>query len=358
MRPPQEELILLNADQRQLVQALERYLTAETGTATEVTGLELMTGGNAREMWAFDATVRGEPRHLLLRKDPPGGGPHAIRFQLEREAEFKAMQVARATGIPVAEVFWLIDDATVFGEAGFIMERLEGETIPRRFLREPKFEGARQKAAYQLGQILGRLQAMDYAGLNLKETQAGEHPAVQQLDEYAGFLDELDDPRPAFELGLRWLRDHVPASWRPGLVHGDFRNGNLMFDESGVRAVLDWELVHPGDPMEDIGWLCVRSWRYGNADKPVGGFGNREDLFAGYATTAGFEPDNAAVKYWELLGTLKWGILSSSNKTKREQRIGVASGVMAAPGRALESLAQSRRAAEMEFDVLQLLREM
>ena len=163
-------------------------------------------------------------------------------------------------------------------KAGFIMERLEGETIPRRFLREPRFERARGKAAYQLGEILGRLQAMDYSGLELKETPAGEHPALQQLDEYAGFLDELDDPRPAFELGLRWLRDHVPASWRPGLVHGDFRNGNLMFDESGVLAVLDWELVHPGDPMEDVGWLCVRSWRYGNADKPVGGFGSRDGL--------------------------------------------------------------------------------
>lgn len=91
-------------------------------------------------------------------------------------------------------------------------------------------------------------------------------------------------------------------------MHGDFRNGNLIIGAEGVRAVLDWELAHLGDPMEDLGWVCVNSWRFGEIDKPVGGFGSREELFAGYEA-AGRKVDPARVKFWEVMGTLRWGIM-------------------------------------------------
>ena len=92
-----------------------------------------------------------------------------------------------------------------------------------------------------------------------------------------------DWPRPVFELALRWLRERDPGPPpEVTLVHGDFRHGNFIIGPDGVRAVLDWELAHLGDPMEDLGWICVNSWRFGAIDHPVGGFGPREELFAGY----------------------------------------------------------------------------
>ncbi len=99
--------------------------------------------------------------------------------------------------------------------------------------------------------------------------------AAAQLDQYRTLLDTFGEPHPAFELGLRWLADRVPdAPPEPELVHGDYRNGNFIVGPEGIRAVLDWELAHLGDCIEDLGWLCVKSWRFGVPDKLVGGFGD------------------------------------------------------------------------------------
>ena len=133
--------------------------------------------------------------------------------------------------------------------------------------------------------------------------------AAKEIAELERDYRSFDWPRPVFELALRWLRDHDPGpSEEVTLVHGDFRHGNLIIGPDGVRAVLDWELAHIGDPMEDLGWICVNSWRFGEIDKPVGGFGSREELFAGYEA-AGRRVDPERVMFWEVMGTLRWGVM-------------------------------------------------
>lgn len=159
--------------------------------------------------------------------------------------------------------------------------------------------------------------------------------------DYRGF----DWPRPVFELALRWLRDHDPGSSREvTLVHGDFRHGNLIIGPDGVRAVLDWELAHTGDPMEDLGWVCVNSWRFGEIDKPVGGFGTREELFAGYES-AGGRVDPIRVKFWEVMGTLRWGVMCC----------GMMQRFRLTPEHSIERAMIGRRASETEVDLLRLL---
>jgi aminoglycoside phosphotransferase (APT) family kinase protein len=148
-----------------------------------------------------------------------------------------------------------------------------------------------------------------------------------------------------FELALRWLKAHAPAgdiALAP--VHGDFRNGNLMVDERGLVAVLDWELAHLGDPMEDLGWLCVNSWRYGRIELPVGGFGTRAPLFDAYAAAGGVV-DAQRVHYWEVFGTLKWGVICQS----------MAHAYFTGAERNVERIAIGRRASEAEIDLLALL---
>jgi hypothetical protein len=133
-------------------------------------------------------------------------------------------------------------------------------------------------------------------------------PDLDPLDALTEYYASFE-PRPAVELTLRWLHDNrPPVSDRRTVVHGDFRNGNLMIDGTTVRGVLDWELTHLGDPAEDLGWLCTKAWRFGSP-RPVGGFGPREDLLAGYAEAGGTPPTLEELHWWEVYGTLRWTIL-------------------------------------------------
>ena len=201
--------------------------------------------------------------------------------------------------------------------------------------------GAREGLAHQCGEALARIHGIDVEALPALRRA----PPAVELAHYEAQYRSHGLHKPVFELALQWLKTHGPTdSGRLGLVHGDFRNGNLIVGENGLRAVLDWELAHLGDPMEDLGWLCVNSWRYGRHELPVGGFGTREQLFAGYAEAGGVV-DAARVHYWEVLGTLKWGVICQS----------MAQAYLTGAERTLERVAIGRRASEAEIDLLVLL---
>ena len=149
------------------------------------------------------------------------------------------------------------------------MHRVEGETIPRKILRD----GIRARAAEARAAVRRnprRHPRLAAGGSAATAPHDGGREIADLEREYRAF----DWPRPVIELALRWLPTTIPAARDVTLVHGDFRHGNLMVGPDGVRAVLDWELAHLGDPMEDLGWICVNSWRFGEIDKPVGGFGS------------------------------------------------------------------------------------
>jgi aminoglycoside phosphotransferase (APT) family kinase protein len=136
----------------------------------------------------------------------------------------------------------------------------------------------------------------------------------------------------------RLLRDDAYAA---ALVHGDFRLGNLIVGADGLHAVLDWELAHRGDPMLDLGWLSTKVWRFGGPD-PVGGFGTRAELMAGYADGGGTPPDEATQRWWEVYGTVRWALLC------RRQAARYLSGAESS----IEFAVLGRRVCEQEFDVL------
>jgi aminoglycoside phosphotransferase (APT) family kinase protein len=122
------------------------------------------------------------------------------------------------------------------------------------------------------------------------------------------------------------------------------RTGNIIVGPARLEAVLDWEAVHVGDPMEDLGWICVTSWRFGEVDKPAGGFGSREELFAGYEAVSGQRVDPDRVRWWEVMGTLRWGM--SCAMFGREFQDG---------DRSVEKAAIGRRASETAIDLLAIL---
>jgi aminoglycoside phosphotransferase (APT) family kinase protein len=307
--------------------------------ATGVTAATKLSGGASQETWSFDIVHPDGAFGAILRRSPAGYGAAPSRAA-GLDAEAVLMRLAYEAGLPSPQVMHVLRPQDELG-TGFIMARVEGETIARKILRDAQFATARPMLARQLGEVAAGIHGLDLAQLpGLRRMTAAKEIFELERD-YRGF----DWPRPVFALALRWLRDHDPGpSDQVTLVHGDFRNGNLIIGPDGVRAVLDWELAHLGDPMEDLGWICVNSWRFGEIDKPVGGFGTREELFAGYEA-AGRRADPDRVKFWEVMGTLRWGVMCC----------GMMQRFRSGPDHSMERAMIGRRSSETEIDLLRLL---
>jgi aminoglycoside phosphotransferase (APT) family kinase protein len=307
--------------------------------ATGVASAVRLSGGASQETWSFDIARPGGNIGAILRRAPQGYGAAPARAA-GLNAEAKLMQLAYGAGVPSPKVLHLLQPQDQLG-TGFIMERVDGETIPRKILRDQTFAQARPKLARQLGGILAAIHGLPLPQL----PELRRMTAATEISELERDYRSFDWPRPVFELALRWLRDHDPGrSDEVTLVHGDFRHGNLIIGPDGVRAVLDWELAHTGDPMEDLGWVCVNSWRFGEIDKPVGGLGSREELFAGYEA-AGRRVDPSRVNFWEVMGTLRWGVMCC----------GMMQRFRLSPEHSMERAMIGRRSSETEIDLLRLL---
>ena len=262
------------------------------GVAGGVEALERLTGGASRETWRFAV---GREAFVLQRQRP--GTPR------DMHVEVAVLEAAHATGVPVAEVVTSSRGMATnpLGEPFMVMRAVEGETIARKILRDDTFGSARPLIAGQIGRAMAQIHRIDHTAI---EGLEGE----DQVARYVQLMDESGQAHPAFEIAFRWLEANRPAPRDWCLVHGDFRLGNVIVGDHGLRAVLDWELAHIGNPAEDLGWVCVRAWRFGG-DAPVAGLGTREELFDAYESVAGTRPDADTVFWWEVFGTLRWGII-------------------------------------------------
>lgn len=322
-----------------LRERLRTFCSERSGRAVDIENLTRLSGGASRATWSFTLVDQEGERELVLRQDPPGAPPRADRSM---DLEVEILTRAERAGVPVPRVLWA-GDADELGSAGFVMEHVAGETIARRILRDEEYAKARPVMADQCGEILARIHTIPAEGLGLLETEG--KPTELVLEQYRGLLDTFAEPHPAFELAMRWLERRMPSSERATVVHGDFRNGNFIVGTEGIRAVLDWELVHIGDPWEDLAWVCTRSWRFGGPGE-VGGFGNREDLYAAYEKTSGVVVDRDAVRWWETMSNVKWGVMT----------IGQAFTHLWGHLPSLELAAIGRRTVETEYDVLEIIR--
>jgi len=306
--------------------------------AEGIIGLRRVTAGATQEVWQFNALGEGREEKLILRRAP--GGARVSENAIGLETEAALIEAAAAAGVPVPAVRHVLTPEDGLGH-GFIMGFVEGETLGGRIVRHESFAKARETLAYECGQVLARIHTIDPA-LFPKLKRSDPIELVTQWRE--GYRNS-GLPRPVFELTFRWLEANCPPTpAHPRFVHGDFRNGNLMIGPDGVRAVLDWELAHVGDPMEDLGWICVNSWRFGVEDKPVGGFGQREDLWAGYEAAGGAPVSRAHAKWWEVYGAMRWGVMCAGMTAAfRGADPSVERGVIA------------RRTSESEIDLLRLL---
>jgi len=317
------------ADPAVLAELLAARLGEVLGTDVQVVDLHRLTGGASRETWSFTARAGGADRRLVLRRDPPGfGRPEGMAL------EAAVIGAGGAAGVAVPRLVDAGTDPAVVGAPYLVTEHVDGETIARRLLREDRYADARAGLAAELGATLARIHAIEPA-------QVPGLPRIDPLEHLRESYDALGEPLPTIEIALHWLAAHRPEPVADTVVHGDFRTGNLIIGEDGLRAVLDWELVHRGDPREDLGWLCVKCWRFGSA-LPAGGFGTVEQLLDGYAAVAGRRPDPAAVLWWQVYGTARWAVGCR----------GMAERHLSGQTRSVELAAIGRRVCEQEHDVL------
>jgi aminoglycoside phosphotransferase (APT) family kinase protein len=340
--PTHQEL----TDQLELV--LQEKASIAYGSGTIIADLGQLSGGASRETWSFDAVLLdGQRIPLILKRDPliflDDGSFTTVEtsMQVDRITEGSLIRLAAKAGTPAPEVpFFLEADSRT--TAGFISHRLDGEALGGRILRREQYAAARPKLAFESGFAAARFHGIPVSEL----PELLSLDTDQELDYYRDTMHSYGHPQPGFEYGFRWLEERRElAGESMALVHGDFRNGNILVDEEGLRGVLDWEMAHVGNPLLDLGWMCVPAWRYGVHEKTVGGFGYVEQLLDGYEAGGGGRVDPQAVKFWEIFGTIRWGIICllmgfhHINGTERS----------------LENAAIGRRIAETEYDLLQLL---
>jgi aminoglycoside phosphotransferase (APT) family kinase protein len=325
---------------QRLARVLHRALGAAATTVT-IENLRPLTGGASRTTWAFDAVTGQARRSLILRTGPPDD----VHAGMELEA--RAQAAAAAAGAPVPHILVADDSPAALGNPFLICDAIAGETIVRRIQRQLEAAGGQAVRARLLRQCARALAAIHRADAR-DPALTGE----DQLAAWRGRLDEMGDTTATFEWGFRWLEANRPRDAQPRedqptvLVHGDYRMGNLIVDGTDLAAVLDWELVHVGEPYEDLAWFCIRAWRFGAPESlGAGGLGNIESFLAAYEEAGGTAVDRVAFRWWLVLATLRWGVICRHQAERH----------LSGQVRSVELAAIGRRVCETEWDLLDLL---
>lgn len=334
----------MNAEE-ELARTLAAAFDRRFGAGHEVHHLERLSAGASRESYLFEiGDAAGARRPLILKRDPPDA-PRTEdnpdnRFGSDRETEAAILAAAHAAGVPAPSMIFCAEPADGLG-AAFVMEALSGETLPQKILREPALAEARRRLPAQMGAALARLHAVPADSLpKIRTFRLDDHLAA-----FRSILDGYGQPQPGFEYGLRWLERRRPPADPLVFAHGDYRMGNIMVDADGLAGILDWEVGHLGDRHVDLSWPSVRAWRFGRDDAPFAGVGQRETFFDAYEAEGGRKVDPEIVHYWEVLGTLRWGVMCMTI------------GQQFTSGReaSVEKAVIGRRVAETEMDFLDLV---
>ncbi|MCX2982194.1 phosphotransferase family protein [Halieaceae bacterium IMCC14734] len=302
-----------------------------------------LTAGASLETYRLKVLIGGVECFYALRRSPLGGTDTGDVAGIGLDAEARLLQLMGQAGIPEPEIYYVLREEDGLG-GGFFMQWLDGETLGSRIVRSEQLAVVRPQLARQCGEILARIHNIDWRTEGLDQHLMQLTPE-QLVHESWNYYQELGLAEPMLDYTARWLLQNLPQNPQINLVHGDFRNGNLMVTEAGITAVLDWEIAHLGDPVRDLGWLCVNSWRFGNTQLPVGGFGHIEDLLAGYNAVAKVAVTHEQLHYWQVFGSFWWAIAC----------LRMAQSWRSGDNPSVERPAIGRRSSEAQMDCVNLL---
>jgi aminoglycoside phosphotransferase (APT) family kinase protein len=325
---------------------LEGFISGAIGMAPcRITKLDRLAGGTVQENWLVEAeagplfarTVR-----LVLRT----GRAVGVNDSLPAAHEFLVLSAAAKAGVRVPAPVAACSDPAVIGTPFFLMSFVEGESRPWKLQRMADVMARGDAILDQVGTQLGRLQSITPGRSDLECLKPpARDVARQQIAELRAYLDTHGDPHVAIEYALRWLERHAP---RPGdvvLCHGDFRNGNVMIAGGEPVAILDWELARWGDVHEDLGWFCMRFFRFARPDLAGGGLGRRAALLKGWQAATGRSVDSGLLRYWDIMANTRWAVVSLQQVARH----------VSGAEKSLELALVGLATAEMELEALHLI---
>lgn len=340
--------------------ALADFISASAGGAALVTIGAKLGGGAIQDNWALDVEIADGPkagRHeLVLRSDAAS----RIAESRSRTEEVALLQVALDAGMSVPQPFAVEPTGKVIGRSFSLIRRLSGVAEPRQVLHQladltemheaeqgddETSEAPGDALAHRLGEELAKLHRITPqaapAGLAFLQP-VGADLIARRVADYRHHLDQLPEPQPVLEWALNWIEDHAPAVDRVTLCHRDFRLGNLLIEDGQLTGVLDFEFAGWSDPDEDLGWLCARCWRFGAFAQEAGGIGSRAAFYEGYRSIAGREIDDRRIRFWEIVGTLRWAMIALDQGERH----------FSGGERSLNLALTALRALECEYDLL------
>ncbi len=324
------------------MEELRQRLPDVLGAEVDVGSPKLLAGGASKQAWSVDARARRQSHELLVRR-ATGGEIYSDTLSLEQE--YRVLQAAFDAGVKVPRPYGYLPDLA--GRDAFVMERVKGETIGRRIVRQPELSSARDALPMQMAEELARIHAVPLDRVDFVPGPRTPPVVAVYLDALQDQIDTLLEPHPAIELGLLWLRQHAPSSDDVTFIHADFRLGNLVVDEDGIVAVLDWEMAQVGPPAADLAWALVRAWRFGVDDKRLAGVGAAEPYLDRYNELTGRTITLDELFYWELAGNVRWAIGSHAQGMRH----------ISGEERSVELAVLGRLASEVEYEVLHLLKD-
>ena len=321
--------------QEELASALSKKLL-EVDIKGKVSNLEPLTGGASKEIWKFEVSNAKKSTKMILRRGSGIEGPLAIKTADEARIQKEVIKV----GAPVPIILAVSKNEEELGDS-YIMHFVEGESIARKILRDKEYKKALPILAYQCGEAIAKIHNVDINNFSFLPKK----PAEDQLEDLYSTYQSFEQPSPVFEYAYLWLKEQDFGNFQESLVHGDFRLGNIIVNADGLQSIIDWELAHIGNPLQDLGWVCGNSWRFGKNDKVVGGFGELEDLLEGYNSVSKLKVNKEMVRCWQVFGTFRWGVICLI------QAYAHLNGTI----NSIEKAAIGRRVSETEIDIVDLL---
>ncbi|MFC4291430.1 phosphotransferase family protein [Sphingorhabdus arenilitoris] len=321
-----------------LAKKIEASCRRQLNDSAAIANLEQLSGGASMESWAFsfgdqDMVLRRLPEGLVSEQEDT-----AAISAISLDAQADLIEIARNAGVRAPQVLARLTDEDGMGQ-GFMMARVAGETLPQKILGNPDYAVAVSRLTSQCAHELAAIHAISI-DLLPAEIQSIDTPDLLSFQEEA--YRALQAAIPAYDYAFRWLEDNIPQAQEPKLLHADFRMGNFMIDKQGIGAVLDWELAHLGDPMQDLAYLCTPSWRFGYYDKEAGGFDSADNMIAAYEKASSTTVDRNRFNWWLVYNTLWWGVTClRMGHSYRDGTVPI-----------LERTIIGRRASESEIDLL------
>ena len=286
---------------------LAAYMAKKFGiSAVEIDGLARISGGASRETYRFAARYyrdgRAYDRRLILRRDPPSS-----LIDTDRSTEFRAYQAFHKLGFPVPEPVVLELGSEALERPFFIMEEIENCSVASILMSDP-YGAHAAKLGQQFFTTLGRIAKTDpdkigVGDFNGARTQSWKH----EVERWEREIDEDErEPQPIARAAIRWLkRNPPPPAQKLSVVHGDYRTGNFLYDgEGNIRAILDWEMAHLGDPLEDLAWAIDPLWSHGDPQRPAGML-TRAHAIGFWEQASGLKAEPQALFWWEIFSSLK-----------------------------------------------------